>query len=428
MNNKLKEIDDNEIIIHLSSNLVDKQLKSVQTIKDMFDDNVFTDRKIEGFKRLLNINVDMDNIEAYILANILTRADPTDEFDCTSFGVISPFIVDKALRNLKSYGFLDCSDDDNASSNRKWYSLTKTSWEELVNFGTLTLKNEISNATLKDVSVKDRYLIKYTSIKDVLLYYNDELNKSLNNIKAVLAPENFKGVQERLIEENQHAGVCISFYGPSGTGKTEKVLQIAKELKRDIYNYKIADSESRYCGEKQDVINKMFTNFTKVCKMYKDSGQPEPILLLNEADALFARRHEETNENNTANRENNQLQAELLNHIENFDGIMIITTNQIQNFDDAMERRFLFKIKFNNPDKDTQKKIWKNRFPYLEDKELDEITSKYDFTGGNIQNIKRKSSINYVIRGERSKISDLLELCKDEKIENENARRIGFGF
>lgn len=423
---KNREGSDRELVIHISSNIADKQLKNVQIVHDMFNDNVFTDRKIEGFKKLLKLSIELDNLEAYILANILTSDDPTDGFECIDFN-ISPIIADKALKNLKDLGFLESNGSIDDSSTRKWYTIAKDAWEELVEFGTLSkVKGNGSTEKPKKLS-KDKYLIKASDIKDVPLYYNDELNSSLDKIKTVLSPDNFDGVQKRLVEENQHAGICISFYGPSGTGKTEKVLQLAKDLERDIYNYKIADSESRYCGEKQDIINQMFSNFAKVCKTYKDAKQPEPILLLNEADALFARRHEETTENNTANRENNQLQAELLNHIENFDGILIITTNQIQNFDDAMERRFLFKIKFNNPDRETQKKIWKNRFPELGDKELDELTNKYDFTGGNIQNVKRKSSIDYVIRGKKSSISELLELCKDEKIEKENARRIGFG-
>ena len=149
--------------------------------------------------------------------------------------------------------------------------------------------------------------------------------------------------------------------------------------------------------------------------------------MLNEADALFSKRHDETDSNTTANRENNQLQAELLNHIENFDGVLFITTNKIQNFDDAMERRFLYKVKFDNPTTDTQKAIWKNKFPSLSDEDINTVVDKYsDFTGGNIQNIKKKVSIDYIIDGKTANVNKILELCKSEKIENEKQHKIGF--
>ena len=264
-------------------------------------------------------------------------------------------------------------------------------------------------------------------IKKVDLYYSDELSKTLDSVKKILDENNLKGIRERILEDNQHAGICISFYGSSGTGKTEKVLQLCKEAKRDIYNFNIADSESRYCGEKQKVINKMFSDFKKISEKYRMMGLHEPILLLNEADALFSKRHDETDSNNTANRENNQLQAELLNHIENFDGVLFITTNKIQNFDDAMERRFLYKVKFDNPTTDTQKAIWKNKFPSLSDEDINTVVDKYsDFTGGNIQNIKKKVSIDYIIDGKTANVNKILELCKSEKIENEKQRKIGF--
>ena len=270
-------------------------------------------------------------------------------------------------------------------------------------------------------------MIESDLIKKVDLYYSDGLSKTLDNVKKILDESNLKEIRERILEDNQHAGICISFYGSSGTGKTEKVLQLCKEAKRDIYNFNIADSESRYCGEKQKVINKMFSDFKKISERYKMMGLHEPILLLNEADALFSKRHDETDSNNTANRENNQLQAELLNHIENFDGVLFITTNKIQNFDDAMERRFLYKVKFDNPTTDTQKAIWKNKFPSLSDDDINTVVDKYsDFTGGNIQNIKKKVSIDYIIDGKTANVNKILELCKSEKIENEKQRKIGF--
>lgn len=418
----------NNVVLKFSSNICDVKYKNVDTISRMFEDNVFTESKLKGFQKLIGLE-GMDNIYLYILAKVLSSETPQDDFCCNDF-IVSPIIIDRALSDLYQKKILEKVSVDRGMNETflKWYRLSNKVWDALVENGTLAdLELESGNSCLETKPFKNKYLIYKEDIQTVELYYNDVLNNSLNKVKNILEEDNLKNVRNRILEENQHSGICISFYGPSGTGKTEKVLQLAKSVNRDVYNYKIADSESRYCGEKQDVINKMFEEFNKLCKNYKKKNLPEPILLLNEADALFSKRHEETTENNTANRENNQLQAELLNHIENFDGIMIITTNQIENFDNAMERRFLFKLKFDNPDKETQKAIWKNRFPTLSKSDLSSLVDKYDFTGGNIQNIKKKSTIEYIISGSKVNINLLLDLCKDEKIEVESSRRIGFG-
>lgn len=418
-----KETEDGVFSLKFSSKIVDTDMKNLLIINQMFEDNKFTETKLKGFKKLAGIEQDLDNAHLYILARFVASEFPRRTTSCEFFE-LPPIIVSRLLTDLESFGFLEeCIDEDDFgdSSERKSYCLSQSFWSKLSGENTQIKKSESKD------TIKNKYLIKADTIKKVELYYGEDLLKSLEGVKKILDENNFKGIRERILEDNQHAGICVSFYGPSGTGKTEKVLQLCKEAGRDIYNYNIADSETRYCGEKQKTINKMFTNFKSVCEKYREMGIKEPVLLLNEADALFAKRHDETDTNNTANRENNQLQAELLNHIENFDGILFITTNRLQNFDEAMERRFLYKIKFDNPNTSTQKAIWKNKFPNLADDDIEKVVSAYDnFTGGNIQNIKKKASIDYIIDGNKANVTKILELCKDEKIENEKSRKVGF--
>lgn len=406
--------------LKFSSNIVDVQMKNIFIINRMFEDREYSETKLQGFKKLAGIEHDLDNAHLYILARLVASEFPKRIISCELFE-LPPAIVSRLLSELEDFGYLEeVVDEDYDEGESKSYRISNKFWSKLCGEEV----NIINNSKNK---IKNKYLIESNLIKKVDLYYSDELSKTLDNVKKILDENNLKGIRKRILEDNQHAGICISFYGSSGTGKTEKVLQLCKEAKRDIYNFNIADSESRYCGEKQKVINKMFSNFKKISEKYRMMGLHEPILLLNEADALFSKRHDETDSNSTANRENNQLQAELLNHIENFDGVLFITTNKIQNFDDAMERRFLYKIKFDNPTTDTQKAIWKNKFPSLSDEDINTVVYKYsDFTGGNIQNIKKKVSIDYIIDGKTASVNKILELCKSEKIENEKQRKIGF--
>ena len=415
-----KETEEGIFKLKFSSNIVDVQMKNIFIINQMFEDHEYSETKLQGFKKLAGIEHDLDNVHLYVLARLVASDFPRRITSCEFFE-LPPLIISRVLSELEDFGYIDeVTDDDFDGSDSKIYRISDSFWAKLSG------KNTNINNTLKK-KIKSKYLIESDKIKKVDLYYSDELSKTLENVKKILDENNLKGIKERILEENQHAGICISFYGSSGTGKTEKVLQLCKDAKRDIFSYNIADSESRYCGEKQKAVNMMFTDFKKISEKYKTMGLPEPVLLLNEADALFSKRHDETDVNNTANRENNQLQAELLNHIENFDGLLFITTNKIQNFDEAMERRFLYKIKFDNPTVDTQKAIWKNKFPSLSDDDINTVVGKYSsFTGGNIQNIKKKASIDYIIDGKKANVTKILELCKNEKIENENQRKIGF--
>ena len=120
----------------------------------------------------------------------------------------------------------------------------------------------------------------------------------------------------------------------------------------------------------------------------------------------------------------NATQNIILDEMENFEGIMIATTNLTENMDCAFERRFLYKIDFEKPDRKTRAKLYESILGIPpEDAEI--LSREFDLTGGQIENVKKKKVINYVLRNENSDIDALRELCKAEKI-NEN-KPIGVG-
>jgi SpoVK/Ycf46/Vps4 family AAA+-type ATPase len=150
-----------------------------------------------------------------------------------------------------------------------------------------------------------------------------------------------------------------------------------------------------------------------------------PILLFNEADALISKRKSDTS-GNCAQTEN-AIQNIILEELENLKGIFIATTNLASNMDSAFERRFLFKIKFENPSTEAKTSIWMNKLSWLDEKAATEFAREYDFSGGQIDNIVRKIAMNEVISGERPAISDIHDMCKCEKIDNpDGTRRMGF--
>ncbi|HAO31129.1 MAG TPA: AAA family ATPase, partial [Treponema sp.] len=95
------------------------------------------------------------------------------------------------------------------------------------------------------------------------------------------------------------------------------------------------------------------------------------------------------------------------------------------NLDAAFERRFLFKIKFENPTIEAKAKIWKSKLNWLPENEIEIFAKNYDLSGGQIDNIVRKVTMDEILTGKRPEPEELLILCKKEKMGNAE-RKIGF--
>lgn len=148
-------------------------------------------------------------------------------------------------------------------------------------------------------------------------------------------------------------------------------------------------------------------------------------MLFNEADAIISNR-KDIKDNNCGQTEN-AIQNIILEELENLEGIFIATTNLVNNMDAAFDRRFLFKVKFENPSAEAKKAIWLDKLSWLEEKEAEKIATEYEFSGGQIDNIVRKIAINEVITGERPAMPEIREMCRSEKIDNqENSKTMGF--
>ena len=280
-------------------------------------------------------------------------------------------------------------------------------------------------AFLFEDSINDKNLIKTDNIKEKKLFYSPENQKEIDRLKAALQEEKLKGIQQRLKDDGLPVGVAVLLYGAPGTGKTESVMQIAKETGRSIVHVDISEAKSAWFGESEKRIKKIFTSYKNACEIAEKKGELMPILLFNEADALISKRKSDTS-GNCAQTEN-AIQNIILEELESLKGIFIATTNLASNMDSAFERRFLFKIKFENPSTEAKTSIWMNKLTWLDKESATEFAKEYDFSGGQIDNIVRKIAMNEVITGERPEITDIHDMCKCEKIDNpDGARRMGF--
>ncbi|GMO49263.1 MAG: hypothetical protein Ta2G_06030 [Termitinemataceae bacterium] len=262
-------------------------------------------------------------------------------------------------------------------------------------------------------------LILHEKIAEKQMFYNDKEAEKIEQLCAVLQQENFNAVLERLETSGMRTGFACLFYGPPGTGKTETVNAIARRCGRDIMMVNIAETKSCWFGESEKKIKEVFDRY----RSYVETNDVAPILLFNEADAVIGKR-KDVSSGNVAQTEN-AIQNIILQEMETLKGIMIATTNLTANLDNAFERRFLYKIEFEKPTLQARKSIWQSLVADLSDDDASTLSQRYNFSGGQIENIARKRTVETVISGSLISIDTLCKYCDDELL-NKDERKIGF--
>lgn len=281
-------------------------------------------------------------------------------------------------------------------------------------------------AYLYEPKLDERSLIIPDSIVSKKLFYSDENQNQINMLYSSLSKENLNNIQNGLKAKGFPTGICILLYGAPGTGKTESVYQIAKATNREIIHVDISQTKSCWLGESERLIQKIFDDYKNMCQKLKLNGKNDcPILLFNEADAIIQKRTEFRG--GGAEKTENAMQNILLENLEKFDGIMIATTNLEINMDAAFERRFLYKIKFENPTIEAKTAIWQSKLNWLPEEQAKQLANEYNFSGGEIDNVVRKATMEEILNGSKVTMNRLEELCKSEKfINNNSSRKLGF--
>jgi len=251
-----------------------------------------------------------------------------------------------------------------------------------------------------------------TSLEDVVL--NPETQKTLQNLMKQVDKE----VVNRLIKwgiKDKKSGIDarIIFYGPPGTGKTLTAHSLAKSLKKQILAFDCSKILSMYVGESEKNVRKIFDTYYDLAKKTKS----EPILLLNEADQFLSARSSAIT--SSADQMHNQMQNIFLEQIENFKGMLIATTNLLENIDKAFSRRFNYKIEFKRPNKEQRLRLWQMMLPeeadYEEDFDIEKL-AEYDLTGGQINLIVKNTAYKVAVRENPIfTMQDFIEEIKKEK-------------
>ena len=260
-----------------------------------------------------------------------------------------------------------------------------------------------------------------TSIKAKPLFYNPVEGELVERLHGLLDDGMFKGIQDRLEDKGMRKGFCYIFYGAPGTGKTASVYELARRSGRDIFSVDVSQIKSKWVGGSEKAIKGVFDRYRKMCS----KREKAPILLFNEADAIFSRRKD--NPDSSVDKMNNSIQNIILQGMEDLDGILIATTNLEGSLDPAFERRFLYKIKFDLPSVDSRSKMWKSMIPELADDDCTTLAKEFQFSGGQIENIARKNAVEYILYGTSPTIDTIRGFCGQELMAGKHKRgRIGF--
>lgn len=153
----------------------------------------------------------------------------------------------------------------------------------------------------------------------------------------------------------------------------------------------VSSIRSKWVGETEKNIKRLFKHYKQTKKLCDQM----PVLLFNEADAILGSRRFVSDR---VEQMENSLQNILLQELEDFEGIFVATTNLEGNLDPAFDRRILYKVRFNPPTNVMRRAIWKDKLPYLSDEQISYINTRYELTGGQIDNVVKKLRlVNYLI-------------------------------
>lgn len=201
-------------------------------------------------------------------------------------------------------------------------------------------------------------------------------------------------------------GVSMIFYGPPGTGKTMGAQVMANQLNLELYKVNMASVMSRYVGESEKKLDYIF----------EQGKKSQSILFFDEADVLFGKRSETKD---AQDKYANASTAYLLQKVEEYEGILILATNFLQNFDNAFCRRFKFIIEFPFPDRERREAIWDHVFPenLKCEEEIDTawLAEEYNFSGSQIKNIVLSASFLAAGEGTGLSMRHILTAVKREQ-------------
>ncbi|MBQ3421585.1 MAG: AAA family ATPase, partial [Romboutsia sp.] len=265
------------------------------------------------------------------------------------------------------------------------------------------MMNKENSGELKETVFKDEFMDMYEPHYTLDQVYIGEEEK-----KQILTVLNIKKHEEKMykdwgFEETsiKNRSVVFNFFGEPGTGKSMAAEAVGKYLGKKIYSINYAELESKYVGQTPKNIKKAF----------EKASEDDAVLVFEEADSFLGKRL--TDISQSADYGVNITRSVMLLELEKFEGVVIFTTNLLNNYDEAFKRRILASVEFKMPDEAGRKAIFDIHMPKkmpLEEGVNSEVLAKEftDVSGADIKDIIFMAAVT------------ALERCEKEKNESED--------
>lgn len=429
---ELKYLEDQFLLVNLYKKKLNSQSKDIKTKLDEKIEkltNIITQRV-----NLTKINLSVEQLfkkyslsqEEKIIFLVLLKEEYSNEDEILrDFNTLISMISKDEMHKLKnrtlleenaklmSLGLIDYDEILGATSINKSYFICEDVLYSIMH----PQKNDkkTKKAMLENI-VKESEIFELiepnTDIDDVVL--NPKIKEVLNSILKQLDKDVINKLSNWGIKTKKGIDAKIIFYGPAGTGKTMSALSLAKSLKKQVLSFDCSKILSKYVGESEQNVRKIFDTYKNICK----EAKIEPVLLLNEADQFLSSRMESGT--SSADKMHNQMQNIFLEQIERFEGVLIATTNFLQSLDSAFSRRFDFKIEFKKPNFNERLIIWQKIMPenanFEENFSFNEL-AKFELSGAQITLVLKNTALKVAVRDDDVfTLKDFVDEIKKEQI------------
>jgi AAA+ superfamily predicted ATPase len=313
-------------------------------------------------------------------------------FDCLAEPPLSPATHIDALREAARIAGVTLSDDQVQHAPRR-FALSIAGIDEAMRLASTT----VGHAPTTGI---DRFLAACKQVATSSISHLAERVEPVFSLDDVVLPQDRKDQLDEIVDNvllsdrvlddwafgeqlPYGRGVTALFYGPSGTGKTMAALAVARKLGIQILRIDLSRVVSKYIGDTEKNIDRVFD----------DAQRSGSVLLIDEADALLGKRSEVKDAHD---RYANIEVAYLLQRMEAYGGLAILTTNLRQNLDAAFLRRLRFIIDFPRPDAEARERIWRRCLPAqshtLDHAAFRHLGRRIDLTGGHIRQITLRAA------------------------------------
>jgi hypothetical protein len=256
------------------------------------------------------------------------------------------------------------------------------------------------------------------------IFLNAKGENELRKINALVKNHFHCAVPNENIREKIKA-ITLIIEGPSGVGKTQSIINFAKQNEFAIYEVRASQMKDMWVGGTEKAYEGVFKEFYKVRDYHLKNGKGT-IMVINELEGILTCR---MGAGRSIDFMIDSATSIFLKELENFSGILMSSCNQSEGFIDAAAfRRFNFKIYMTEPDFETMVKIFSNRFPQVEKNVVKSLCRKYSYKGGHIQNICGKYELYKLCDGEIHNVVETLTTLSDEEFSLTEKRNVPIGF